>query len=357
MGFRFRRSKRIAPGLRLNLSTRGIGLSAGVRGLRVGLGPRGPYVSAGIPGTGLYGYWLLGHRTGRQAPRRTGATHDPASASEPRAPPPICGRPLPAHPAAGWAGLLLPGGLVLLMTALAPLGVLALVTAVGLMAFASRTPAWRAHDEESRAVRLYRQGVARGDRTLLDRALEHAQRCLALTPSAERAHYVAGACLLELDRPEEALAHLERVEGDEVPLLLRRLLAYARPERHREVLEALRRLPPDLQETLPLRNLRAAAHLGLGEPDVALEVLRAGPVRRRIEKDPDLLALHYLLGRCHEALGKKDAARRAYARVVAEAPDFADTQERLEALRKGGTPGHEPGASPGPGGNNPLQGA
>lgn len=346
MGFRFRRSLRIAPGLRLNLSARGVGLSAGIRGLRVGIGPRGPYVSAGIPGTGVYGYWSLGGRSRRARTRPTGDSHEPPAIPSAPALPPVYGKALTGPSAARWGVLLLLGGLVLLFTAPAPLGVLALIAGVAVLIRVSRTPAWRAHDEESRAVRFYRTGLARGDRALLERALEHARKCVELAPSAERAHYVAGVCLLELDRPEEALAHLERVEVDDPGVLLRRLQAYARLERHREVLETIRRLPPDLQDALPLRSLRAAAHLGLGEPEVALEVLRAGPVRRRIEGDPDLLAMHYLIGRCHEALGKKDAARRAYARVVAEVPDFADARERLEALREGCTPGHEPGASP-----------
>jgi len=54
MAVRFQRRIRIAPGIRLNLSRSGIGISAGVRGLRVGLDGRGrPYGSAGLPGTGL----------------------------------------------------------------------------------------------------------------------------------------------------------------------------------------------------------------------------------------------------------------------------------------------------------------
>ena len=54
MALRFQRRIRIAPGIRLNLSKSGIGVSAGVRGLRVGLDSRGrPYGSAGLPGTGL----------------------------------------------------------------------------------------------------------------------------------------------------------------------------------------------------------------------------------------------------------------------------------------------------------------
>jgi len=54
MGWRFQRSVRILPGLRVNLSKGGVGFSTGVRGLRAGVDSRGrKYASAGIPGTGL----------------------------------------------------------------------------------------------------------------------------------------------------------------------------------------------------------------------------------------------------------------------------------------------------------------
>jgi hypothetical protein len=54
MGFRYRKSVKLGGGLRLNLSKRGIGISAGVKGLRFGIGPSGARITAGIPGTGLY---------------------------------------------------------------------------------------------------------------------------------------------------------------------------------------------------------------------------------------------------------------------------------------------------------------
>lgn len=54
MGLRFQRRIRIFPGVHLNLSKSGIGLSAGVRGLHVGVTSRGQrYASAGLPGTGV----------------------------------------------------------------------------------------------------------------------------------------------------------------------------------------------------------------------------------------------------------------------------------------------------------------
>ena len=51
---RFRRSFKIAPGVRVNVGRRGVGVSAGVRGARVSVNSRGTKTtSVGIPGTGL----------------------------------------------------------------------------------------------------------------------------------------------------------------------------------------------------------------------------------------------------------------------------------------------------------------
>jgi hypothetical protein len=54
MGLRFRRSIRLAPGLRLNFSGSGASVSAGPRGFSTTFGSRGTFLNAGIPGTGLY---------------------------------------------------------------------------------------------------------------------------------------------------------------------------------------------------------------------------------------------------------------------------------------------------------------
>jgi hypothetical protein len=55
MGFGFRKSIKIAPGVRLNFSKSGIGMSAGVKGLRYSVNSRGQRrTTASIPGTGIY---------------------------------------------------------------------------------------------------------------------------------------------------------------------------------------------------------------------------------------------------------------------------------------------------------------
>ncbi len=54
MGFRFRRSIRILPGVRLNLGNRSTSVSVGVRGAHVTLRPgRTVRTTVGLPGTGL----------------------------------------------------------------------------------------------------------------------------------------------------------------------------------------------------------------------------------------------------------------------------------------------------------------
>ncbi|MGO5027597.1 DUF4236 domain-containing protein [Candidatus Agathobaculum pullicola] len=54
MGFRFRKSFKIAPGVRVNLGKKSIGISAGVKGARVSVNSSGRVTkSVGIPGTGI----------------------------------------------------------------------------------------------------------------------------------------------------------------------------------------------------------------------------------------------------------------------------------------------------------------
>jgi hypothetical protein len=76
---RFRRSLKIAPGVRLNLNKRSLGVSAGVRGARVSVNSDGRSTrSVGIPGTGLYYRSQSGGRS------RRAATIDPTTVSPTR---------------------------------------------------------------------------------------------------------------------------------------------------------------------------------------------------------------------------------------------------------------------------------
>lgn len=54
MGFNFRKSLKIAPGVKLNVTKKGISsLSVGKNGARVNIGKKGTKTTVGIPGIGL----------------------------------------------------------------------------------------------------------------------------------------------------------------------------------------------------------------------------------------------------------------------------------------------------------------
>jgi len=62
MGFRFRRSIRILPGIRLNIGKRGVSTSIGVRGAHVTIGHGKVRTTVGLPGTGLSYTHVEGHQ-------------------------------------------------------------------------------------------------------------------------------------------------------------------------------------------------------------------------------------------------------------------------------------------------------
>jgi Protein of unknown function (DUF4236) len=79
--FRFRRSFRLLPGVRVNFSKSGVSTSVGRRGLWFTIGPRGTRETIGIPGTGLsyteqqrIGDEQSRARTGAPAPRGNSTT-------------------------------------------------------------------------------------------------------------------------------------------------------------------------------------------------------------------------------------------------------------------------------------------
>lgn len=73
MAFRFQRRIRIAPGVRVNVSKSGLGLSVGPRGYSTSIGPRGMYRNVGIPGTGLSYREKIGGSSGRTSASSGGA--------------------------------------------------------------------------------------------------------------------------------------------------------------------------------------------------------------------------------------------------------------------------------------------
>lgn len=54
MGFRFRRTAKILPGVRVNINKDSLSVSVGPRGAKTTIGANGIRQTIGIPGTGLF---------------------------------------------------------------------------------------------------------------------------------------------------------------------------------------------------------------------------------------------------------------------------------------------------------------
>ncbi len=82
MAIRFRKSFKLAPGVRMNLSGGGMSWSVGPRGASVGIGKRGTYLNTGIPGTGLSARQKIGGgQTSSSSKSASGGTAVPISIS------------------------------------------------------------------------------------------------------------------------------------------------------------------------------------------------------------------------------------------------------------------------------------
>ncbi len=73
MGFRFRKSIKLLPGIRINLSKSGVSASIGKPGATVNISNRGTRGTVGVPGTGI-SYSKKLSTTTRPAPNSTPVT-------------------------------------------------------------------------------------------------------------------------------------------------------------------------------------------------------------------------------------------------------------------------------------------
>jgi hypothetical protein len=74
MAMRFRKSIKLAPGVRMNFSGSGVSWSLGPRGASIGISKRGTYLNTGIPGTGFYARERIGGTSARQNSRSSSTT-------------------------------------------------------------------------------------------------------------------------------------------------------------------------------------------------------------------------------------------------------------------------------------------
>jgi len=53
MAIKFRKTKKILPSVKLNISKSGVSVTTGIKGASINIGKNGVYRNLGIPGTGI----------------------------------------------------------------------------------------------------------------------------------------------------------------------------------------------------------------------------------------------------------------------------------------------------------------
>ncbi len=350
MPFRFFQRIRIAPGLTLNLSKRGVSVSAGPRGLQFTAGTSGTRATVGLPGSGLF-YTVhnpLSKRSRTNRGSRASENSGNGNNTVPRARKPSLGffkrLVTPAHEKAFVDGLAaLSEGrhdetLRHLESALQSHPALADAAWLAGLLRLNRED----HPQAAEHFRLALQHAGQLGR-LFDKYQLTPRVSLPVTPevTAQLPVSEAGALLglieaLQLQgSPTDALPHLEsllRLQPND-PVALASLADIALegddPKRWQQVVTLTADIANDTAIHTAVLLYRALALVKLGMDHAALDVFTATLRRRSGRPEALLRDLRYQRALVYERTGRKAQARREFERVYAEDPAFEDVAQRL----------------------------
>lgn len=352
MGFRFRRSIKVGPGVRLNVGKKSMGLSVGTRGLRYSVSTSGRRATTvGIPGTGLsHVQTSSGSRTSTRS-RAAGTRSTPAARRQP-------------PPGAAQAALPKPG----------------LFAPEAEKRFYDGVQAYLKQDFP-RALQAFEAASAKDTRNVSDdlfaglvastledvpKAITYLERVVqspielpdqlmqkylpvgrvklaltvAITPrvSASVGFSSLDAALLlaelyqQTDRVEEAIGLLQQLSGevpDDVALKLSLCDLLYEDGDDEAVVAAAVGVANDSDVGLACLHLKAKALVRQGLTDAALETFSAC-LKRTAGRDAELLKeIRYDRAALCQANGQATRARRDWEKLYAEDPKYRDVAKRV----------------------------
>jgi len=322
MGIRFRRSIKVSPGVRLNLSKSGLGVAVGRRGTRIGVGPRGPYTSFGIPGTGIYSINYLGKGGKPQRPQRTAGPAPGSSLPVPEEAPAL---PLPEEVAtsSGLGGFLVFIGVAWFLFNQLWGGIFLLLVILIFLP----------HFQVARRFKKANRDWNTGRYTEAARHLEEVRR---KRPGLKGLDYLLGFVWQQAgDLGKAATCYEKHLQQQAEDHRARFNLAVCYADDHPgDALALLQSLPLEHKQELPVIILMGRLFLQLNRSELAVEVLEKGPVAAR-KMDEAILAFRYYLGLAYKRTGQNRKALTQLRKVYAEDMRYMNVARELRELEGG----------------------
>jgi tetratricopeptide (TPR) repeat protein len=323
MGFRMRKSFRIAPGVRLNVSKSGFGVSAGVPGARYSAHSSGRRTkSVGLPGTGMG--WTS-TSTGTRSARTPPVGHQKSN---------------PAKP-----GVFAPKGEKLLYEAVGqddPAALEHIASQHPEQAFVALTLAGFGIEDHQKAREILRwvfeQGTDPSDTPFVQRYIPQAraQIQVAIGASAELplTRDAVGLYLAELYQEagdlDSAIDVVEQLEPTSYAAVSLAEL-YSQSARHQEVIDLTEGTQNEDDSTALLLVFRGVALRELGFHESAMTSLKEA-LRFRSRPAPIRHAALLERSRAYVGLGRRAQARKDLERILAENSAFPGVKEALDSL-------------------------
>jgi tetratricopeptide (TPR) repeat protein len=192
-------------------------------------------------------------------------------------------------------------------------------------------PQWaaRVKDRLADAARAYEAERYRDAKRILEQLLER-------TPGAVPVRELLGLTYYRMGKWRDAIRELGAVElltgsVDHHPVIADCHRAMGKLDRVTELWDELRRTGAGTEVVIEGRIVMAGALADKGRVREAVALLEQGPVGVRRPQEHHL-RLWYALAALYERAGDLSRARSLFARLVAAAPDFADAEQRLEAI-------------------------
>jgi tetratricopeptide (TPR) repeat protein len=312
MALRFRKSIKIAPGIKLNVSKSGLGISAGVRGARVGVNSRGSYTSVGIPGTGISS--MSYHSSGnsgktasiKQGPSENSIHHSIRTKTN-------------LHPL--WMLFIL-----LALFVINPfLGLIALCLSLVGYYYLKRQPLFQAKQLLGKAKLMYKNGDYSKAAGGFEQSYLNFPNDKAIALHAASAYSQLGQFEKSVHFSEEYLTMYPEDTGIQKQLA-RWLVETGSKDKALQILQSLG--VEDTKDTsilLLMANILSEKNLN----DAAIDVLKRAPITKR-SLSPDLVEIIYTLGLLYEKTGDKKRSRNAFERVYSYDASFKDVAEHLK---------------------------